>query len=205
MCPDADVVAPCECTAYFDGTSLLDCSRALSGGHLQELLANASSAVQAYTKLRIRKNYDIWELTDATFGSVSFEEIQIEDTSLRSVSQNALAASKDRLRMINMNKNAISLFPFEEMENFSQLFHLSLYKNHINTVPNIKSSSITVLNLSGNRISSIAPDTLQDLPILQNCYLQDNQIEFIEAGDLIIHMVTTSQKNIFFPAYKNPT
>ena len=96
---------------------------------------------------------EIEELPEGAFGEISFQEMYITDNEmLRSIHSTALLPSKDRLKILRMERNHLNSFPFDILPVMTELTNLTLYSNYLTYVPVINSDSLQLLHLANNQI-----------------------------------------------------
>ncbi|XP_050705663.1 oplophorus-luciferin 2-monooxygenase non-catalytic subunit-like isoform X3 [Eriocheir sinensis] len=155
----------------------------------------------------------LYDLPAGVFGPVSFKEIDVMNTLIETVEEEAIVNSHNTLVRLNMRGNKIREFPFETLDLYVWLKELNLANNQLlGVMPDIVTEALTTLDLSGNtgfiltetvftgsphlevlRLNNMAlgdttpPNVFLDLSNLKTLYLQNNDIP----GTLIEDFINT--------------
>lgn len=189
-CPEAEDIYPCTCFINEYEDIEMNCS-----GITSELdLANAFNAtfpMKYFNKLTIENNKYLKKLKEGDLGNVSFEWIYITNTSLFELGNRSLSGSYSRLSFLQLKNNKISVFPFEELTLFENLYSLNLPDNAIQQLPSLVSSTLTELILDYNPLEFIPPDALKRIPLLQSASFVSCDISEIKSGTFYTELLQT--------------
>ncbi|XP_050705657.1 oplophorus-luciferin 2-monooxygenase non-catalytic subunit-like isoform X7 [Eriocheir sinensis] len=214
-CPDDGAIYPCICTASASYEITMDCSNVDSSESLRKIF-ETPFAFNDFKRLIIDPLSPVstlYDLPAGVFGPVSFEEIDVTNTLIETVDEEAIVNSHNTLVRLNMRGNKINKFPFETLDLYVELIELDLANNQISGVmPDIVTEALTTLDLSGNtgitltetvfigslklqvlRLNNMAlgdttpPNVFYTLSNLRTLYLQNNGIP----GTLIEDFIST--------------
>nr|XP_027212559.1 oplophorus-luciferin 2-monooxygenase non-catalytic subunit-like [Penaeus vannamei] len=181
-CPNPEDILPCTCTGDENGTMDMDCSHVVSEDELERVF----SSFFPYTMFRnftVVDNTYLKTLRNQALGIASFTGVYIMNSVLEVVEPDALSSSFATARVVNMQNNSISSFPFETLPSFTSLLELGLSDNSL-TFPALESETLLVLDLSNNQIRNVAATAFSDVPEISEIYLGGNQISHIPTADL---------------------
>ncbi|CAG0885057.1 unnamed protein product [Darwinula stevensoni] len=134
VCPNQDIL-PCTCRRF---PSEVKCSRATTGQQISSAFRNGYGISIQLWKFELKDNTMVKELPYGVFGNVSFEKIWIEDTAVQRINETAILPSKDRLKWMSISDSRLEDFPFQILDEFSQLKKLSLNNNSLTSVPAVR-------------------------------------------------------------------
>lgn len=181
-CPIPEDILPCTCTGDENGTMDMDCSHVVSEDELERVF----SSFFPYTMFRnftVVDNTYLKTLRNQALGIASFTGVYIMNSVLEVVEPDALSSSFATARVVNMQNNSISSFPFETLPSFTSLLELGLSDNSL-TFPALESETLLVLDLSNNQIQNVAATAFLDVPEISEIYLGGNQISHIPTGKM---------------------
>ncbi|ROT76406.1 Oplophorus-luciferin 2-monooxygenase non-catalytic subunit [Penaeus vannamei] len=184
-CPIPEDILPCTCTGDENGTMDMDCSHVVSEDELERVF----SSFFPYTMFRnftVVDNTYLKTLRNQALGIASFTGVYIMNSVLEVVEPDALSSSFATARVVNMQNNSISSFPFETLPSFTSLLELGLSDNSL-TFPALESETLLMLDLSNNQIQNVAATAFLDVPEISEIYLGGNQISHIPTGTFAGH------------------
>ncbi|XP_050705658.1 oplophorus-luciferin 2-monooxygenase non-catalytic subunit-like [Eriocheir sinensis] len=188
-CPDVGAISPCICIASASLEITMDCSDVDSSTRLTEIF-QTPFAFNDFKRLIIDPLTPVstlYDLPAGVFGPVSFEEIDVMNTLIETVEEEAIVNSHNTLVRLNMRGNEINTFPFETLDLFVELRELDLSDNKFSGVmPDIVTEALTTLDLSGN-----TGFTLTQTVFIGSPYLQVLRLNNMALGD-------TTPPNVFF-------
>lgn len=182
-CPEANAIYPCICTVEETETSIhlnLDCSDVISDLVLESVF-QASFPFTAFWSLTIEPEVAhpaLTTLNQYVFGEVTFVHVNIDNTRINTVHEEAFSASHTTLTSFTLTNSRLNEFPFETMAAFTHLRNLSLSSNLFPSLPNLESNSLEMLDLSYNTALTFGADTLTGCPQLRNVYLNNMNIPY---------------------------
>ncbi|XP_050705655.1 oplophorus-luciferin 2-monooxygenase non-catalytic subunit-like isoform X6 [Eriocheir sinensis] len=188
-CPDDGAIYPCICTASASYEITMDCSNVDSSESLRKIF-ETPFAFNDFKRLIIDPLSPVstlYDLPAGVFGPVSFEEIDVTNTLIETVDEEAIVNSHNTLVRLNMRGNKINKFPFETLDLYVELIELDLANNQISGVmPDIVTEALTTLDLSGN-----TGITLTETVFIGSLKLQVLRLNNMALGD-------TTPPNVFF-------
>lgn len=181
-CPNPEDILPCTCTADEDNAMDLDCSRVASEDELERVFLS-TFPFTTFRNFTVVDNTYLKTLRNQALGIASFTGVYIMNSVLEVVEPDALSSSFATARVVNMQNNSISSFPFETLPSFTSLLELGLSDNSL-TFPALESETLLVLDLSNNQIQNVAATAFSDVPEISEIYLGGNQISHIPTGKM---------------------
>lgn len=173
QCPVASVILPCVCTIGASGEPDMDCSDVDSNADLERVFQQ-SFPDTVFNNLVINPVTGHPAFTDITsfvFGDVSFQHVVISNTYIRTVAEEAFAASHNTLISLDLSNNKIDSFPIEALPVFLHLRILNLANNRLPLLPNMDSPSLLSLDISQNVGLTITENTFIGLIELEALFL----------------------------------
>ena len=157
-CPNATAIQPCICTVDSSSRLNLDCSRVWDDDELNAVFLNHFPVLDFYS-FEISVNPNVTQLQANCFGNVSFEMIMLSNTAINLISPYALTPSQSTLNYVHINYGFLteSTFPFDELDKYTNLDVLIVDLQQLTWVPPLSSNTLTILELYGNALTSIAP------------------------------------------------
>lgn len=180
-CPDADDIFPCVCTHAVDGFLDMNCSSVTSEDELAGVF-QANFPTAAFRRLTIFGNSHLQVLKSDALGSATFQEFWITDGILELVEDNALIGSSSTAIHMVFNFNMLVLFPFSDLQFFTQLKSLDLRHNDLSGFPEVASTTLQVLYLSHNPLSSLPVTAFTNTPALVDIHLSNCGIPELTPG-----------------------
>ncbi|KAK4305053.1 hypothetical protein Pmani_023043 [Petrolisthes manimaculis] len=197
LCPSTLDIAPCQCIEQADGKLDMDCSEVTNTEQLQTAFQATFpfTAFNSFTLTPTIPSPNLIVLPHGVFGDISFQYIYISGTDLEIVEEEAFTASKTTLVSLSITQNRVQSFPFETLPIYTGLHILDLTENMLPYLPDIVSSPLRYLTLTGNIGLSFDTDTFPganniieiNLNHMQISSLQSNlfsQLNYIEHIDL---------------------
>ncbi|XP_076644186.1 lumican-like [Halictus rubicundus] len=133
---------------------------------------------------------EILSLRDCNLNSQILQNLRdfpLSNLNILDISENHLKYIPDNLfngltnlQQLLLRKNSITEIP--NLNNFHRLYKLSLSYNDIETVSNVMSNTLRILNLQNNKISEIIDSSFTYLPMLQVLDLSNNKLEYLAPG-----------------------
>lgn len=173
-CPRESDVFPCKCAATLTYEINIDCSNVESSEQLAKVFQTpfAFPDLNRLTIQPVDPYESLIDLPAGVFGDVSFNEVDITNTFIRTVEEETLVNSHNTLVRLNMRKNNISWFPFETLKLYVKLQHLDLSYNKLSgVIPDIVTEALTFLDLSGNTGFTLTQTVFEFSPLLQELRL----------------------------------
>lgn len=177
-CPDPEDIYPCVCTVDPEKHMTMDCSHVAS----EDELARVFSSNLPFTKfhlLMINGNQNLRVLREGDLGPASFEIIRIMFSVLEEVQDGALAGSYTTADAIVLIDNPLSVWPFHELPLFTSLSLLELYGGALIAIPALRSGSLQKILLGYNQIDGIAADCFHGLENILHIDVHGNNVETI--------------------------
>ncbi|CAG0884491.1 unnamed protein product [Darwinula stevensoni] len=171
-CPTQDI-SPCKCTKDRMANVTVDCSSAGSAAEISSALTKTSWPSTRLWRFNMGNNSKIVELPQEFFGDLSFQDITMNNTTVKKIPTSALLQSDDTLTDLGILQSRLEDFPFHILQDFRSLKRLYLDKNFLKFVPVFKSDSLEVLGLIDNKITSLEIDGWET-PKLKEIYLHKN-------------------------------
>ncbi|CAL4166241.1 unnamed protein product, partial [Meganyctiphanes norvegica] len=180
-CPDADTIYPCTCYVDQDTNYInLNCSSVEGEDELAQVFTSLPS--MNFDVLIMKYNQHVKVLKNGVFGQVTFKLFSLTWGVIEEIEPGVLDGSQDTALMMEFDTNYISIFPFESIDNFTNLIYLSLGANNITAFPILRSQSLTDLWLISNPMGNIPADAFEHLPSLSTIQLGYCNITSIEPG-----------------------
>ena len=171
-CPEADDIMPCVCTVDSSNRLSLDCSNITSNTELNNIFTK-DFPVSEFYEFKIDSNEYITELGPNVYQNVTFERINIWETNIHSISENALATSAARLNYIYINRGLLNetSFPFHRLADYVVLDNLYLdVQREMTAVPIMSSDSVTGISFYASSIATITPGKVLERKSFQTLY-----------------------------------
>ncbi|XP_063887947.1 oplophorus-luciferin 2-monooxygenase non-catalytic subunit-like [Scylla paramamosain] len=178
-CPEAADILPCVCK--HEEALSLECSGVEDEAQLRQVF-RAYFPTTAFYEFYMDGNKGVRVLEDGVFGSVSFQVLQVLNSALETVRDDALTPSLRTLTHINVADSPLAVFPFHRLQEFTLLGSMSLMNCDVHSLPPLSSASLKLLYLNANSISHLTPDVFSLLTAVQNIDLTENHLTDIEAG-----------------------
>lgn len=173
-CPDETPSEACICIVDDIDTSIsLDCSAATSNAHLAQYFLKLFP-ITTFKKLLINPVEPATELdtlSGTTFGPVSFKSVEITNTYLRVIEDQAFGNSQD-IEIMLLPNNQIESVQFANLGLYNVLRELDLSDNVLLNLPDLASTSIKILRLNGNTGLNILETTFPGCVALEELHLQ---------------------------------
>lgn len=182
-CPVAEDILPCVCTVLPDFQMNMDCSDVLDEDELARVF-NTDFPVLDFNCLIMYKNIGIKVLRAGDLGQTTYKEIHITLSHLETVEPNALSGSYQTAGELDFYSNNITLFPFDELNSFTNLSYFYIQNNNLASFPTISSPTLSTLYMDGNPLGSITTSALQHLPNLRKVGLSSAGIQQISSGNI---------------------
>ncbi|KAK7078784.1 hypothetical protein SK128_018803 [Halocaridina rubra] len=188
FCPKAEDIYPCICDS---STITFNCTAMGNFTFIQEIFNTVTFPQKNFVTFIMRgmgqgddNENTLWS---NIFGSVSFQEILIENTQVVDVQDNAFAGSEATLKVIQMQHNTkLRIFPFHRLYQFGQLEELLLGYGSIQEVQNLQNvAKLHTIYLNFNKIDQLLPKTFANLPMLAVLDLGFNNLQTIVADDMM--------------------
>lgn len=180
VCPDPLAIEPCTCEMENDDL-FLDCSLVTSEEQLAEILGQPLPSYD-FKMFSIFDNRNLSAIPAGTFGSLTFEEVQLKGGNIEVIEPGAFLGSVHTLKKLSIINHELSSFPFEEVELFRQLGSLKFDYNRLEELPALKSSTLYKLDLSRNPLRSVHEDVLQGLPSLTDVSFEACELTAVLPG-----------------------
>ncbi|CAL4232925.1 unnamed protein product [Meganyctiphanes norvegica] len=177
LCPDAANIAPCVCTYdWWDNIMDINCSAVESEEQLKQIF-KADFPFKNFKKFTFHNNTNMKVLEAGVFNNISFEIIDIKLNSLEVIELEALDSCYERATNIDLRRNRITSFPFDELSHFSKLLNFDISNNLLSSIPADAFNGLTTLEtlqVIANGANIVG--TFQDLPNLVTIGLTYNDL-----------------------------
>ncbi|XP_071524585.1 oplophorus-luciferin 2-monooxygenase non-catalytic subunit-like [Panulirus ornatus] len=184
-CPEPNDIFPCTCSEsnlHID----LDCSNVADDYQLQKVFqADFPFHVFRYliiVKKTTEKRVPITLLDETTFSNISFSNIRISHTKLRDIAPNTFNNSLTRLETLLVTDSFLTTFPFDILIDCPLLTDLRVFKNNITHMSNIRSNSLTYLQVSQNPYLRFEDQAFYNAPSLEYLLLNDIGLPHVAAN-----------------------
>ncbi|MPC95984.1 oplophorus-luciferin 2-monooxygenase non-catalytic subunit-like [Portunus trituberculatus] len=178
-CPQPATILPCVCTADAQYELTMDCSDVQNSKTLAQVFQTHFS-FNSFKQLIINPtnpSISLQDLPAGVFGPVSFKKIDITNTRIHTVEEQALVNSHTTLEYLNIQDNKINNFSFETLKLFTALVNFNIANNKLSgTCPDIESGSLLFLNLSDNSGFTLRAETFLKAPYLEKIFLNNMRL-----------------------------
>nr|XP_045608674.1 oplophorus-luciferin 2-monooxygenase non-catalytic subunit-like [Procambarus clarkii] len=180
-CPDETDFLPCTCTSNQQTDLKIDCSGVKSNLELQRVFTSIFPFTD-FLELRIVQDpyddaYDLNTLDPFVFAGLSFERVIIQGTKIKEVNEQVFTDSHNHLNYLNLANNDIYDFPFETIQLYTRLANLILDDNNLITLPNIVSTTLQSISVSGNSNLQFKANVFNNASMLSRISLARNNIQ----------------------------
>ncbi|KAK3894595.1 hypothetical protein Pcinc_001643 [Petrolisthes cinctipes] len=194
-CPVAADLDPCVCTTDADLNLYLDCSDITSTSQLQDVFTRTIFPFSDFMDLTINpaeSHNEFTKILAGTFGLVTFQNILISNTLIDTIEEEALVYSHSTLGNLEVSNNNLQEFPFETLYLFEVLRELRMANNKLNSLPDIQSETLILLDLSGNLGLTLTPLTFGGATHIEEIWLREMGLT-VDTGNAI----TDVPKDVF--------
>lgn len=173
-CPEENPPEACICIIDdIDTTLSLDCSAATSNDALAQYFQK-DFPIEIFKELFIRPTTPaiaLDTLHSTTFGVLQFTNVEISNTNIRVIEDEAFAYSHSLMQKLFLQDNQLETFPYETLKLYTELGELDLSNNQLALLPDLESSTISILRLNGNTGLTIGQTTFAGCLALEELYL----------------------------------
>ncbi|KAK7071907.1 hypothetical protein SK128_006267 [Halocaridina rubra] len=169
-CPAAEDILPCSCNVDENNHVKLDCSDVTGEEELASIMAKEFPSNEVFS-LMIQYNMNLKTLKTTTLADKIFTEIHIQAGGLESVDAGACLGSVSTLKKMDFRTNKLTVYPFDEIPQYTSLLQLRLGGNLFETFPHISSPTLEFLDLHGHDFGAIPDGALSDLPSLEILFI----------------------------------
>ncbi|CAL4232927.1 unnamed protein product, partial [Meganyctiphanes norvegica] len=142
----------------------INCSAVESEEQLKQIF-KADFPFKNFKKFTFHNNTNMKVLEAGVFNNISFEIIDIKLNSLEVIELEALDSCYERATNIDLRRNRITSFPFDELSHFSKLLNFDISNNLLSSIPADAFNGLTTLEtlqVIANGANIVG--TFQDLP-----------------------------------------
>ena len=199
-CPDRDTIAPCICIFNEDDSNPhleLDCSSASTNEELYDSCNELYPFPDFFLfVLRFAQSETtaVETITDATFGDLIFETVDISNTNITYINRDSFEPSKDKLRSLVITNNPESSFSMP-VEDYPKLEILDLNSNNIGIIQ-LQSSSLISIFLNNNFLTDVTLDNMDSLEVLDISHNLLTEVPIISSVESVIRYIDLSYNGI---------
>ncbi|CAG0922867.1 unnamed protein product [Notodromas monacha] len=182
-CPVPELITPCICdVSSTTGELTVDCSAVSSSSELEQIFLSEPFPAVNMDNFRLVNNPYVTYLLPESFHKTAFKNIEItSNPELSMISENTFESSKDILRSLDLNSNALTSFVLLDSSTYPSLELLDLGSNQISA--NIRefscSPALKTLRLHSNLIPAIDANAFSTCGTLETLLVGGNSFSVL--------------------------